>query len=82
MYGNTCNEAKKFIFLATSHTNQPILNTSRRLQGPLKECYTVVKPEIGIVILNVVVSQQLVKLIAMFIITQIDICPIVTSRQR
>jgi len=82
MYRNTRNETKKSLLLATSYTAEPFCRLARWKQRPLKEWYRVVKPEHGVIILNIIRSQQIIELLGLLLVIEIQVAPSVASGQR
>jgi len=76
------NEAKEFVLLASSHSEQPISEVTRRSQSPLEEGDGVVESEHVVIILNVVLGEQVVHLPGFIVVGYIHICPVESIRDR
>jgi len=74
---DTWNETKKLILLAASDTKQPLFVVAWGSQSPFKELDGVVEAEHVVVILNIVLSQQVIDFLRLCGIVDVNIRPIV-----
>jgi hypothetical protein len=75
------NETKKLIFLAASDTKQPLFMVAWRGESPFKEFDGVVEAEHVVIILNVVLSQQVIDFFGLIRISNVNIRPLVACGQ-
>ena len=80
MDGDAWNETKKLIFFATSHAKQPVLVVPWGSESPPKELDGVVEAEHVVIILNIILSQQLIDFECLCIVINVNICPIEAFR--
>lgn len=77
MNWDTGNESDKFFGLDNSDTQNPVFIVFWRSECPSQECGTVVESEHVIFILNVILSQESVDSIQLFVIIQINFNPFI-----
>jgi len=80
VHGDSTNEAKQLVFLASPDTEEPVLVIAWRSESPLQELDRVVKSEHIVIIFDVVLSQQVVHLLALLIVLDVDVVPRETGR--